>query len=278
VPYAEIERVTPVGESVASDAPEASVASEQEAQQQKTHEELPRTYTNSVGMEFILVPSGNFMMGGDPNFEETSSDEQPRHNVNIRHVFYLGKHEVTQGQWAAVMGDNPSEFQARSNPVENVTWNDIQEFVRRLNEMESTTSYRLPSEAEWEYAARAGTTTKWYFGDDKSYVKSYAWIINNSGQKTRPVGQLKANAWGFHDMHGNVREFVHDCYHADYADAPDDGSAWMSDDCTSPVGRDCSWKSSLLTEELCRSADRSNIGSREFGSEHFGFRIAKTAP
>ena len=120
---------------------------------------------------------------------------------------------MTQGQWQAVMGSNPSQFTGDPNrPVENVSWDDVQEFIRRLNAREGGATYRLPTEAEWEYAARAGTTTRWSFGDDASQLGRYAWHDGNAGGQTHPVGQLQPNPWGLYDMHGNVWEWVQDWY------------------------------------------------------------------
>jgi formylglycine-generating enzyme required for sulfatase activity len=163
-----------------------------------------KTYTNSIGMEFVLIPSGSFMMGADKNFEDASDDETPRHRVTISQPFYLGKYEVTQGEWAEVMGSNLSRFKGRSNPVENVSWDDAIEFIRRLNQKEGHCRYRLPAEAEWEYAARAGSASTYSFGDDAGQLGRYAWYGGNSGDSTHPVGQKEPNAWGLYDIHGNV--------------------------------------------------------------------------
>jgi len=176
----------------------------------------PKTFTNSIGMEFVLIPAGSFMMGADKNFEEAADHETPRHKVTISKSFYLGKYEVTQEQWVAVMGSNPSNFKGRTNPVEEVSWHDVQEFIHRLNQKENTNVYRLPTEAEWEYACRAGTTTTYSFGDDADQLGQYAWYIDNSGDKTHPVGQKQPNAWGLYDMHGNVWEWVQDWYGKTY--------------------------------------------------------------
>lgn len=124
-------------------------------------------YTNSIGVDFIKIEAGCFNMGRDPNFEDGSDDELPRHRVCIEKPFYLGKTEVTQSQWVAVMGSNPSKFKGRDNPVEQVSWEDAQDFIRRLNKKEGGNKYRLPTEAEWEYAARAGSSSTYHFGDDK---------------------------------------------------------------------------------------------------------------
>jgi formylglycine-generating enzyme required for sulfatase activity len=171
------------------------------------------TWRNSLGIEFVLVPAGKFMMGSDKG----ADDEKPVHEAHLSMPFYLGKYEVTQGQWQAVMGNNPSRFKGDANlPVEHVTWEDVQAFIRKLNARESGTKYRLPTEAEWEYAARAGTTTDYSFGDDPRLLGEYAWYAENAEHKTHPVGQKKANVWGLHDMHGNVWEWVQDWYSKPY--------------------------------------------------------------
>jgi len=165
--------------------------------------------TNSLGMEFVLIPAGTFTMGALDSY----SDEQPIRTVRISRPFYLGKYEVTQAQWEAVMGYNPRAWQGQRNlPVEQVSWEDVQEFLRRLNTEEGVVRYRLPTEAEWEYAARVGTATAYSFGSDVSRLDEYAWYGGNAAHTSHPVGQLKPNAWGLHDMHGNVWEWVQDWY------------------------------------------------------------------
>ena len=155
-------------------------------------------------MEFVWIPAGEFRMGS------TSSDardwEQPVTQVRISRGFWLGKYEVTQSEWQGVMGTNPSKFSGCGQcPVERVSWEDVQEFIRRLNAVDGAGTYRLPTEAEWEYAARAGTT-----GDRYGNVDAIAWYYGNNGERTHPVGQKAANAWGLHDMLGNVWEWVGD--------------------------------------------------------------------
>ncbi len=175
----------------------------------------PKT-TNPFGMEFVLIQEGEFMMGSPPN-EKNRDDDEDLHQVRISLPFYLGKHPVTQAQWQTVMGKNPSKHAGDPNlPVENVSWNDVQEFIGKLNERESGRTYRLPTEAEWEYACRAGTTTAYSFGDDPGQLGEYAWYEGSSNRRTHPVGQLKPNAWGLYDMHGNVFEWVQDWYDKNY--------------------------------------------------------------
>ena len=172
-----------------------------------------KTYKNSIGMEFVLIAAGTFRMGCEPpEAGKCEPQETPRHEVTISQPYYLGKYEVTQAQWQAVMGNNPSKFKGANRPVESMTWLDAREFIKKLNAKEGHKRYRLPTEAEWEYAARAGSTTAYSFGDDVGQLGNYAWYKGNSGEETHPVGQKQPNAWGLFDMHGNVDEWVHDWY------------------------------------------------------------------
>jgi formylglycine-generating enzyme required for sulfatase activity len=180
--------------------------------------------TNSIGMEFVLIPAGTFQMGSDISPEEMAKRyggkaewykrEHPQHQVTISRPFYLQTTPVTHGQWQQVMGKNPAYFKkcGKNCPVEDVSWNDAQEFIVKLNRMEKTDKYRLPTEAEWEYACRAGSTTRFYFGDAEAGLGKYAWYWNNSQKKTHPVGKKKPNAWGLYDMHGNVWEWCQDWF------------------------------------------------------------------
>ncbi len=176
---------------------------------------LRKEMRNSLDVEFVLISEGEFLMGS----ADGENDERPVHKVRISQPFYLGKYEVTQAQWEAVMGNNPSHFKGSffkkgdpNRPVENVSWEEVQEFIRKLNAKEGGAHYRLPTEAEWEYTCRAGSTTAYCFGDDEELLGEYAWYGENAGIQTHPVGQLKPNAWGLYDMHGNVWEWVQDCY------------------------------------------------------------------
>ena len=173
--------------------------------------------------EMVVIPAGSFEMGSNEN-----ADERPVHRANVP-SFLIGKTEVTQGQWRAVMGSNPSRFSQCGDdcPVERVSWNEAQEFAQRLSQ-KTGKQYRLPSEAEWEYAARAGSNAKWSFGDNESQLGDYAWFSANSQNKTQRVAQKRPNAFGLFDMHGNVWEWVQDCWHGDYSGAPTDGSAWTT--------------------------------------------------
>jgi formylglycine-generating enzyme required for sulfatase activity len=182
----------------------------------------PVEITNSIGMKLVLIPAGEFPMGSETAEDPDSYDnEQPPHRVRITHPFYLGATEVTQGQYRAVMGQNPSSFNGSDDlPVETVSWNDAVAFCEKLNEKERALLggdiYRLPTEAEWEYACRARSTTRYSFGNDAASLGDYAWITGNSGGKTHPVGQKRPNAFNLYDMHGNVYEWCQDVYSADY--------------------------------------------------------------
>jgi formylglycine-generating enzyme required for sulfatase activity len=172
----------------------------------------------------VFIPAGQFQMGS----VDGDADEKPVRMVSVP-AFWMGRTEVTQGQWKAVMGSNPSEFKSCGDdcPVENVTWDDAQAFIRKLNE-QTGWRYRLPSEVEWEYAARAGSRGKWSFGDNESQLGSHAWFYANSGKQTRPVAGKQPNAWSLYDMHGNVWEWVQDVWHDNYSGAPTDGSVWSA--------------------------------------------------
>ncbi|WP_440955524.1 SUMF1/EgtB/PvdO family nonheme iron enzyme [Methanosarcina sp. Mfa9] len=231
----------------------------------------PETYTNSIGMEFVLVPEGEFMMGSSSGENGADTDERPLHKVTIGEPFYLGKYEVTQEQWQKVMGNNPSYFKGDRLPVEGVSWEEAREFIQKLNGMEKTDKYRLPSEAEWEYACRAGSSDKYSFNYDVSSLEEYAWYDTNSGDKTHPVGQKNPNPWGLYDMHGNVWEWVQDGWHDSYYGAPSDGSARESSSNSLKVRRGGSWEGSA---GYCRAANRGNSGSG-YRSSGLGFRVLR---
>ncbi len=255
----------------------AAVAAGFMIRQQSIEEEATRLAWQSAGKviqdcsecpEMVTIPAGSFEMGSSSS---RSSTEQPQHKVKLP-GFLLGRTEVTQGQWRAVMGDNPSFFKGCGDdcPVENLRWNDAQLFADKLSQKTGKT-YRLPSEAEWEYAARAGGKGEWGFGDDVSQLGAHAWFRANS-ERTHPVGQMKASAIGLHDMHGNVWEWVQDNWHSDYKGAPSDGSAWLSGgDPARRVVRGGAWD---INPPYLRSANRIRVepDDRVYGP---GLRIAR---
>ena len=177
--------------------------------------------SDPLAMEFVWIAPGVFQMGSDNG----GSAERPVHEVEISKGFWLGKYEVTQGEWETVTGNNPSYFKGDVRlPVEAVSWHDVQAFIDTLNAAAGSVVYRLPTEAEWEYACRAGTQTRWSLGDadgdDESQLGDYAWYDGNyvyfSGSYTKAVGSKLPNGWGLYDMHGNVWEWVQDWYGEDY--------------------------------------------------------------
>lgn len=227
--------------------------------------------TNSVGMEFVEIPEGGFDMGSPSSEKGRKFNEGPVHNVNISYNFYLGKYEVTQKQWREIMGNSPSFNKGDDLPVEQVSWNDVQEFIKNLNEIEGTDKYRLPTEAEWEYAARAGTTTMYSYGNNISELGDYAWYIGNSNGTSHVVGQKKPNPWGLYDIHGNVWDWVQDGWHETYDGAPTDGSAWVNNATPFKVRRGGVFRQGF---DESRSAMRLNehIDGRYSG---IGFRLAR---
>jgi formylglycine-generating enzyme required for sulfatase activity len=172
-----------------------------------------RTFTNNIDMSFVLIPKGGFTIGS-PTGEPGRSDNERQHPVTISKPFYLQTTEVTQEQWERVMGGNPSSFKDCGDdcPVETVSWGAAQEFIEKLNKTESGAKYRLPTEAEWEYACRAGSKGGFCFGDEETKLGEYAWYKGNSGGKTHPVRKKKPNTWGLYDIHGNVWEWCQDWY------------------------------------------------------------------
>ncbi|MGK7898901.1 MAG: formylglycine-generating enzyme family protein, partial [Xenococcus sp. (in: cyanobacteria)] len=232
---------------------------------------------NNMWLDMVKIPGGEFMMGSPEG--EGRSNEKPQHKVRVP-SFWLGKYPVTQAQWQEIMGNNPSNFQDyQYNPVEQVSWDDAQKFCQQLSQ-KTGNKYRLPSEAEWEYACRAGTTTPFYFGlkltPQLAQCKSnfgMAWITILSG-KTCEVGQFYPNNFGLYDMHGNVWEWCADDWHENYHGAPNDGTARLSKESSKKIRRGGSWSDE---PNLCRSAYRDDFtrGSR---SDSLGFRVVCVAP
>ncbi len=228
---------------------------------------------NGVAMAFVLIPAGSFAMGASEYVGD--GDESPVHRVTISRPYYLGKYEVTQAQWQAAMGENPSHVRGPQLPVESVTWHDCQRFLGRLAEKTGRT-FALPTEAQWEYACRAGTTTSWSFGADDTLAGDHAWFRANSGGVTHPVGTKAPNAWGLYDMHGNVGEWCADYYlkHA-YADGDvtDPQQARAAPD-SSPVWRGGAWGDGT---DYLRSSYR-NVNGPDNPHAGIGLRCVMVVP
>ena len=228
----------------------------------------------------VVIPAGSFLMGSPPDPEQDpfsnakpvkigENDERPQHSVNIQ-TFAIGKYEVTQEQWYAVMGNNPSTSKGRTLPVENVSWDDAQLFVQKLSE-KTGKKYRLPTEAEWEYAARGGSTTTYPWGNSDAELHVYAWF-NAIAKATNPVGFKKPNQFGLNDMIGNVWEWTQDCWNPNYKGAPTNGTAWISGDCSQRIFRGGSWK--IKESSYLRSAYRTK-NSNTLKDQTLGLRVAR---
>jgi len=225
---------------------------------------------NGVTMEFVLIPAWEFDMGSSSTESDRSNDEGPVCRVKISRPFYMGKYEVTQEQYYTVAKYSPSRFKQENGPVERISWDQAVTFCRKLSEIKGGT-YRLPTEAEWEYACRAGSQDRFYFGSDPIYaqIEQYAWYSENSDSTTHPVGEKKPNSFGLYDMHGNVSEWCGDWYAADYyhhilmVDPPGPPDSKLR------VLRGGSW---FDEAKYCRSASRSNLES-VYIRNYVGFRV-----
>ncbi|MEM7578404.1 MAG: SUMF1/EgtB/PvdO family nonheme iron enzyme [Cyanobacteria bacterium P01_A01_bin.80] len=231
---------------------------------------------NGIELEMVNIPGGSFLMGSPEGEKDSRSNEKPQHEVRMQ-AFYMGKYQVTQAQWREVaklpkierdLNPDPSEFKGENRPVEQVSWYDAVEFCARLSKATGK-EYRLPSEAEWEYACRAGTITTFHYGEMiTSELVNYEW---NRGE-TMVVGSFPANRFGLYDMHGNVFEWCADPWHDNYEGAPNDGSVWLENgnDNHSPL-RGGSWGSNSW---FCRSAARDYFNTRDDIFNHVGFRVS----
>jgi formylglycine-generating enzyme required for sulfatase activity/serine/threonine protein kinase len=239
----------------------------------------PKEISNTIGMKLVLIPAGEFLMGSPDSDEEAYSQEKPQHNVRITRPFYLGVHEVTQGQYRVITGEVPSGFEGPNDlPMVNVSWTDAISFCNKLSEREGwkpfyqlgaevksgTEGYRLPTEAEWEYACRAGSTAKYSSGDD--------WDHGNAGRRIRPVGQTQPNAWGLYDMHGNVREWCWDWYDPRYYAQSQAANPLGPPHASDRVNRGGSWD---VHPRYCRSAYRDGLPPA-YRSIYVGLRVART--
>jgi formylglycine-generating enzyme required for sulfatase activity/uncharacterized membrane protein YhaH (DUF805 family) len=250
-------------------------AMERQRKEKMTEMERAQTFTSpTLGAKFVLIPAGTFMMGS-PASEEERSISETQHQVTISKPFYMQTTPVTQEQWKRVMGHNPAFFTSwftkdDDHPVERVSWNDVQEFIGKFNELDGTDKYRLPTEAQWEYAARAGTTTMFNTGNSEEDLSRAGWYHKNSGKQTQQVGEKTPNAWGLYDMHGNVLEWCQD-WKGDYSassvtdpEGPSSGSYRIVRGgayCYGPI--------------LCRSAYRNDAAPSHY-SPDMGFRLIRT--
>jgi len=219
--------------------------------------------TNSIGMKLARIPAGEFMMGSGSYSQETTV-----HTVTLSADFWIGQNEVTQDEYRRVMGTSPAAFQGNERPVEGVSWEDASEFCRRLGAQERET-YRLPTEAEWEYVCRAGSRSAFCYGDDDTRLGEFAWYDASAGPKTHPVGSRKPNDWGIYDMHGNVWEWCQDWYGEDFY------STGPSTDPKGPstgeyrVLRGGCWYNRPV---FCRSARR-DFNRPDYRDDGIGFRV-----
>jgi formylglycine-generating enzyme required for sulfatase activity len=260
--------------------------------QPKTARYFREQLGTGIELEMVLVEGGSFKMGSPETEAEHSDDEGPQHDVTVE-TFFLGRYPITQEQWQIVaetipqvnldLNPKPSHFEGNRRPVERVSWYEAQEYCARLS-ARTKRPYRLPTEAEWEFACRAGTATPFYFGKTLSielanYDGNYTYgdgVTGEYREETTPVDRFKiANAWGLYDMHGNVWEWCQDHWHENYIDTPPDGSNWLTDNPKAPrVNRGGSWN---YDPRDCRSAyrDRDDPGDR---FSDLGFRVACSAP
>ena len=228
--------------------------------------------------EMVILPKGQFVMGSPHDEVGRSQHVVPQHMVRIDYEFAVGKYPVTFDQWDLCVKDGGTKYSPSDNgwgrgrrPVINVSWDDIQLYLNWLSNVTGNT-YRLLSEAEWEYAARAGSQTTFSFGDDEKELGRHAWLDENSGRKNHPVGEKLPNAFGLCDMYGNVYEWTQDCWHENYKNAPTDGSVWTTGDCSQRVVRGGSW---IPYPQYLRAAFRYGYPTA-FRSGYFGFRVART--
>ena len=248
----------------------------------------PQVIRTTTGVEMVLIPAGRFKMGS----REGAADEAPVHEVSVD-ALYVDRYEVTQGQYGKLVRGNPSHFKGSRNPLEQASWPAAALYCNARSRAEGfepcydertgkcnfkANGYRLPTEAEWEYACRAGSDAAFSFGDDAGQLGEYAWFDGNSEQTTRPVGQRKPNRWGLYDMHGNVAEWCNDRYDPRYYRASleeDPHGPKAGDDC---VLRGGAWNSPA---DECRSAYREKhdpgFGKACFLGDHIGFRCVRRA-
>ncbi len=228
----------------------------------------------AIRLEMVEIPGGLFTMGSPENEEGRYNYEGPQHQVKVP-PFFIGKYQITQEQYQVLMGENPSRFPGRKRPVERVTWIEAGKFCEQLSK-KTGKSYTLPSEAQWEYACRAGTITPFHFGgsintDLANYNGNYTHDSVTKGewrQQTTEVGIFPPNPFGLYDMHGNVSEWCLDTWHPNYQGAPNDGREWIDESSQYKVIRGGSW---LNLSRICRCASRDF--NFDYYNDHYGFRV-----
>lgn len=223
---------------------------------------------DGISIEMVKVECGTFMMGATPEMKNSWTEERPIHQVTLTNDYYIGKYEVTQSLWCALMDNNPSYFKGDNLPVEQVSWDDCQKFINKLNDITGR-KFRLPTEAEWEYAARGGKKSRGYQYSGSNKISDVAWYSSNSEHKTQPVGLKLANELGLYDMSGNVDEWCFDRF--GFYSALSQTNPLGADDGICRVYRGGSWEQ---TAGFCRSSDRSNYGTSKNRIYNLGFRLA----
>ncbi len=264
-----LNRVSPVGIPNLEFAAEGSTEALDKQREYSRKTNLPIEVVNTMGMRFRLIPPGTYTMGSPPD-EEGRNKTEPPHEVRIPHPFYMSIHEVTQGQWDTLMDSDPSYFEGKQRPVEEITWYDCLRFLEKLCKHENVEwgNYRLPTEQEWEYSCRAGTSTAFVCGNTAEKLNLYAVYKKVTVYGTEPVGKRLPNAWGLFNMHGNVWEWcLTQYYKYDSSPVPDE---WRG----ARAIRGGNWQTKAVE---CRSANRARLGPTSHGNV-LGFRIVREIP
>ena len=222
--------------------------------------------------EMLVIAGNTFLMGSESGLfatKKTPENEQPQRSVSLK-TFSIGRNEVTQKEWREIMGTSPSHFRGDNRPVEQVSWEEVQVFLEKLS-LKTGNSYRLPTEAEWEYAALGNQQTEFPSGSDPSLIHKFAWYSDNSSEKTHEVGSLFSNKFGLFDIYGNVDELTSDCFNSNFKNAPTDGSSWNQGACDFRIVRGGSWHD---VQRFVRTKSRFHIQTK-VKSNQTGFRVVR---